>query len=547
MFLRTGVNHLMSISGLHITMLAGLAYGVIYALWRRSERLTLRLPARKAATLVGVTVALLYALIAGFSVPSQRTVYMLLVVALALWSGRNVAMSRVLACALLVVVIKDPWAVLAPGFWLSFGAVAVIAYALSGRISRPHWLREAIHTQWAVTLGLIPLLLVMFQQVSIISPLANAFAIPLISLVVVPLTLLGSLLPLDWSLQLAQSVMSACMVCLQWLAALPLSTWQQQAPPDWTLPLAILGVLWILLPKGFPMRWLGLTALMPMFLLQPPHPQYGAMQIAALDVGQGLAVVIRTASHTLLYDTGPRYSAQSDSGSRIVVPYLRGEGVSHLDGLVVSHNDSDHSGGMASVLAQIPVGWVASSLPEDNPELALVKHMPCYAGQAWVWDGVRFEILHPDFASYQDAGIKDNNRSCVVRVASRFGSLLLTGDIERMAEDQLLATVPTKLAADILIVPHHGSKTSSSEAFIAAVAPRMAIFTVGYRNRFGHPKPLVLDRYVQNGSQIYRSDRDGALLLDFAASHSIAITRWRVQAHRYWQDAVALAENSPTR
>lgn len=545
-FLRTGTNHLMSISGLHITMLAGLAFGLVFALWRRSEKLTLWLPARKAATLAGVVAAMLYALIAGFSVPTQRTFYMLAVIALALWSGRNVAMARVLACALLLVVVLDPWAVLAPGFWLSFGAVAVIAYAMGGRIGRPHWLREAIHTQWAVSLGLVPLLLVLFQQVSIISPLANAFAIPLISLVVVPLTLLGSLLPLDWPLELAHMVMTACMHSLQWLATLPMSTWQQHAPPGWTLPLAILGVLWILLPRGFPMRWLGLIALLPMFLLQPPRPQYGAMKVAVLDVGQGLAVVVQTASRTLLYDAGPRNSSQSDSGSRIVVPYLRGEGISHVDGMVISHDDSDHSGGMLSVLGQVPVTWFASSLSKP-PELDAVRHMPCYAGQSWVWDGVRFDMLHPDLSSYQEADIKDNNRSCVLRVASQFGSVLLPGDIERPAENDLLRAAPQGLAADVLVVPHHGSKTSSTVDFVAAVQPSVAIFTVGYRNRFGHPKQAVVERYEQIGSQAYRSDQDGAVLLNFFSKNGITITRWRSQARHYWQDTTALAENSAAR
>ena len=546
-FLRTGTNHLMSISGLHITMLAGLAYGLVFALWRRVEKLTLQLPAHKAATLAGVITAMLYALIAGFSVPTQRTFYMLAVIALALWSGRNVVIARVLAFALLLVVILDPWAVLAPGFWLSFGAVAVIAYALGGRVHRPHWLKEAIHTQWAVSLGLVPLLLVLFQQVSIISPLANAFAIPLVSLVVVPLTLSGSLLPLDWALELAHMVMTSCMQCLQWLAVLPMSTWQQQAPPGWTLPLAMLGVLWILLPRGFPMRWLGLAALMPMFLLQPSRPESGAMKVAVLDVGQGLAVVVQTASHTLLYDAGPRFSSQSDSGGRIVVPYLRGVGISRLEGLIISHDDADHSGGMASVLAQMPVNWLASSLPETKFQPDSVRHMPCYAGQSWEWDGVHFDMLHPTLASYAEAEVKDNDRSCVLRVTSQFGSLLLSGDIERKAEAALLEAIPDQLAADVLIAPHHGSKTSSTADFVTAVKPGVAIFTVGYRNRFGHPKPAVLERYEQIGSRIYRSDYDGALLLDFFSQDGISISRWRSQARRYWQDATALAETSAAR
>jgi len=442
-------------------------------------------------------------------------------------------------------VVLDPWAVLAPGFWLSFGAVAVIAYALGGRLRRPHWLREAINTQWAVTLGLLPLLLVLFQQASVISPIANAFAIPIISLVVVPFTLLGALFRMDWALQFAHAIMATCMQFLQWCGDLPFSTWQQHAPPAWTLLPALLGVLWILLPRGFPMRWLGLAGLLPMILLEPPRPALGAMQVSVLDVGQGLAVTLRTTTHTLIYDTGPRYSSQSDSGSRIIVPYLRGEGIRQLDGLIVSHNDTDHSGGMASVLAQMPVDWVVSSLADNTPVLATHEHMLCYAGQSWMWDGVRFDMLHPSSSSYEDADIKDNNRSCVLRVTSQFGSLLLTGDIEREAEQELLETLPDKLAVDVLVVPHHGSKTSSTPAFIAAVQPKVTIFTVGYRNRFGHPKQAVLERYAQIGSKAYRSDNDGAVLLNFANNKAIAMTRWRYQAQRYWQDAAFSETDAP--
>lgn len=549
-FLHTGTNHLMSISGLHITMLAGLAFAFAHALWRRSERLALALPARKAATIAGVLVAMIYALIAGYSVPAQRTFLMLLVIALALWSGRNVSIARVLGLALLVVVLLDPWAVLAAGFWLSFGAVAIIAYALGGRLQRPHWLKEAAYVQWAVSLGLVPLLLVLFHQISVISPIANALAIPLVSLVVVPLTLAGSLLPLPWLLSLAHDIMSIGMAGLQWLSALPVSTWQQHAPPGWTLPLALLGVLWMLLPRGFPMRWLGLVALMPMLLLRPAPLSHGTFQVAVLDVGQGLAVVVQTASHVLLYDTGPRYSAQSDSGARIVVPFLRGSGVLRLDGMVVSHHDNDHAGGMASVLAQIPTGWVASSLPHGALGITDVKHVPCMAGQSWVWDDVRFDMLHPTAESYSKR-VKDNERSCVLRVSTPYGSLLLPGDIERRAERELVSNI-SMLASDVLVVPHHGSKTSSTKAFIEQVRPRVAVFTVGYRNRFGHPKADVVTRYRENGSQLLRTDHQGALLMRFDGSQAINIRRWRTEARRYWHDAAPdqvrlLAENEAAR
>jgi len=546
-FLRTGIIHLMSISGLHVTMLASLAFALSYAIWRRIPRLVLRLPARKAAVLAGLAAAAGYALLAGYAVPTQRTLYMLAVVAAALWSGRVVAVSLVLCWALLVVVVLDPWALLAPGFWLSFGAVAAMMFAGGGRIASQGWLREAIHTQWAVTLGLTPLLLVLFQQVSLVSPLANAFAIPLVSLLVTPLTLLGAMLPLDGVLLAAHAVMAWCMAVLQPMSMLPAAVWQQHAPLPWTLPLALLGVFWLLLPRGFPARWAGSIALAPMFLMLPAVPSPGELRVAVLDVGQGLAVALRTAHHALLYDTGSRFSEDADSGNRIIVPYLRGTGVARLDGLIVSHDDNDHSGGAASVLDAVPVDWFVSSLPQHHPLLEHVpRHLRCFAGQGWEWDGVRFDMLHPAWASYENSAITDNDRSCVLRVTSAHGSLLLPADIERGSEAALLERSPDGLQADVLVVPHHGSKTSSTPEFLHAVAPRVAIFTVGYRNRFGHPKEEVLERYRALGGRLYRSDSDGAVLLDFTA-RGIGLTVWREARRRYWQTpAAGLAETGGT-
>lgn len=307
---------------------------------------------------------------------------------------------------------------------------------------------------------------------------------------------------------------------LIWMASFPISTWQQHAPPSWTLPIAILGVMWALMPRGFPLRYLGLLGLLPMLLIVPKRPDQGAMHVAVLDVGQGLVVVIQTQHHDFLYDTGSKYSSQSDSGSRIIVPYLRGEGVRQLDGMVVSHNDADHSGGMLSVLTQIPVKWLASSFTLDANALINQKRLPCFAGQTWQWDEVRFEVLHPNFDSYENPEIKDNNRSCVLSITSRYGSLLLVGDIEKESEAELLKNQAEKIASDVLVVPHHGSKTSSTADFIDAVNPKVAIFTVGYRNRFGHPKAEIWGRYQQLNSRLFRSDQDGAILLDYSSKNA---------------------------
>jgi len=541
LFLRTGITHLMSISGLHITMLSGLMFVLVNFVWRRIPHLANQIPTRKAATFSAVITALAYGLIAGFSVPTQRTLYMLMVFGAALWSGRRFAIAQVLALALLIVVLIDPWAVIAAGFWLSFGAVALLSFAMGARLAQPHWLQIALRTQWAVTIGMLPLLLIMFHQASIISPLANAVAIPLISFFVTPLALLGSFLPIDWPLHLAYYLLDYCVVFLRWLNQLPVAVWQQHAPASWTLAPALLGVVWMLMPRGWPMRWLGVFGLLPMLLIQPDRPMPGDMKVTVLDVGQGLSVVVQTAQHTLLYDAGAKFNQQSDAGSRIVVPFLQGEGVQKLDGFIVTHDDNDHSGGMASVLALMPVDWFVSSMPDTTLIPANTEQMKCYAGQSWHWDGVDFEVLHPSLQDYEYSEIKDNDRSCVLKVTSASGSLLLTGDIERRAESALLATYQDQdsavLKSDVMVVPHHGSKTSSAPDFIEAVAPSVAIFTVGYLNRFRHPRPEVVTRYQEIDAKVLRSDYHGAVTLNFHKTQSspqIEVNAWRNQQKRYW-------------
>ena len=544
-YLRTGVNHLMSISGLHITMLAGLAFAIAAFIWRRMPFLVLCMPTRKAATIIGLFVAVLYALLAGMSVPTQRTLYMLITFAAALLFSRNLAISRALAIALIVVVLLDPWATISAGFWLSFSAVAIIAYVSVGRLAATHWLREAINTQWAVTIGLLPLIIVIFGQSSIISPLANTFAIPIISLVVVPLAIAGSLIHVDFILQMAHFILEICMQGLTWLATLP--TWQQAAPPMWAMGTAVFGVLWLLLPRGFPQRWLGLILLLPLFFVSSPRPMQGAMQVAVLDIGQGLSVIIKTTNHTFLYDAGSKYNEQSDAGGRIVVPYLRGEGIKKLDGFMVSHNDIDHSGGAPSVLAQMPLGWFASSFTQSDSMILPANALKCFAGQHWQWDGVSFEVLYPSWQSYDDESLSDNNRSCVVKVTSQFGSILLTGDIEEMAETRLLEANIDKVHSDVLVAPHHGSKTSSTVGLVQAVGAKHIIFTVGYLNRFKHPKPMIEKRYEESGAWLYRSDYNGALLIDFTPKTNVQpnmqILAWRQAQPRYWHDNYHLEEN----
>lgn len=530
-FAKTGVTHLMSISGLHVTMLAGLAYALMNWLWRRSSRLPLHLPAQQAAALAGFAAAFAYSLLAGFAVPAQRTLGMLGVVAVALLLRRELAPSRVLALALLLVLLLDPWAVLAAGFWLSFGAVALLFYVGSSRQGKLHWLRDWGRAQWAVTIGMLPALLALFQQFSLVSPLANAVAIPLVSFVVTPLTLAGVLPGFEFLLHVAHRVTGWLMLLMESLARQPWAVWQQAAPPSWAVVLALAGGVWLLLPRGFPARWLGALCFLPLLTVQPARPLAGTAKVVVLDVGQGLAVHVQTATRDLLFDAGPAFSAEADSGNRIIVPYLRAQGVRGLDRLIVSHRDKDHEGGAASVLAMLPVREIVSSLPFEHPLSAQpVPHRACVAGDRWEWDGVRFEILHPPVDQMDG---KSNALSCVLRVEAAGRRMLLTSDIEADQESALVGRRPEDLGADVVTVPHHGSKTSSTPGFIAATGATDAIIPVGYRSRFGHPVPEVVTRWEASGIRLHRTDLDGAVTVELGAAE-IALRHERERRRRYW-------------
>jgi competence protein ComEC len=551
-FNRTGISHLVSISGLHITMVAGLFAAIVFALWRRSfftrASLPMILPAQKAAALAGAGAALIYVLLAGFGVPAQRTLYMLSVVALALWLGRITSVTHVLCIALGVVVLLDPWAVLGPGFWLSFGAVAIILYASVGRMhsyagtgpmpqrKSAALVRSATLTQYAVTIGLVPLTMLLFGQVSLISPLANAIAIPLISFVVTPMALIGSVLPAPlsgWMLGAAHFFVEWLARGLTWISKFPAAIWQAPIPSLWIFLLALAGTLWLLAPRGWPVRWLGLAAWVPLFVNAPVHPKAGEMWVTAFDVGQGMALLVETEHHRLLYDTGPFYSIESDGANRVILPYLKARGIESLDAVVISHNDNDHSGGALSLFGEVRIGWVSSSLALDSPiTLAAPGHRRCAAGQAWSWDGVDFEMLHPTMASYDNAKWKPNARSCTLKISLAGRSILLPGDIEAAQEAELVEGASDKLKASVLLAPHHGSGTSSTMPFLAAVKPEIALFQVGYRNRFRHPKEEVFDRYGGLGVTRLRNDDSGAITVKLGSQ--LDYSEYRKEHARYW-------------
>ena len=544
-FNRTGISHLVSISGLHITMVAGLVAFLASWLWRRSfftsAQLPLVLPAQKVAALSGACAALFYVLLAGFGIPAQRTLYMLTVVAAAVWFGRITNVSHVLCAALGVVVLLDPWAVLAPGFWLSFGAVALILYATTGRIKRPEArigaaLRLGVYTQYVVTIGLVPLTMLLFSQVSVVSPVANALAIPLVSFVVTPLSLIGALMPAPLSTMLlgaAHLCVEGLALILGWLGGLNFAVWTAPAPAPWMFVFALAGTVWMLAPRGWPVRWTGVAGWLPLLASLPSHPAQGEMHVTAFDVGQGMALLVETSGHRLLYDTGPFYSPESNGGNRVILPYLRARGIASLDGMVVTHSDVDHAGGALAILETVRTAWVSSSLWLDHAVVrAAPVHRRCVAGQRWMWDGVHFEMLHPSPASYADTSLKPNARGCTLRITAGAHAILLAADIEAAQEAQLVAGARDRLHAAVLLAPHHGSGTSSTPAFLEAVRPSVALFQVGYRNRYRHPKREVMERYERMGIERIRTDDSGAVTLKFGAT--LRLERYRQTHARYW-------------
>jgi len=536
-FTHTGTNHLMAISGLHIGLVAGLMFFVVRKLWSLPGFTVLWLPAQRAGLIAAMLAAFVYAALAGFSIPTQRALIMLLVVLLSQWFFQRRQPSQVLALALLMILVYDPLSVLQAGFWLSFGAVAVIFYGMNRRITCYEknginkWWWKWGRVQWLVAVGLMPLMLVLFGQVSVYSPVANLVAVPWMSILVVPFTLLGAVLS-ELSPYASTILLDTAAVLLfwlwwflQWLSGLPDVLWIQPIPPLWTVMLGIVGVVFVLSPTGVPARWLGVVWFLPMFFWKPETPNAGEAWFTLLDAGQGLSAVVKTKNHTLVFDTGPS-RGNFDSGESVVVPFLRQSGVQHLDKLILSHGDNDHAGGANAILQMIPVEQVLSSeIPDINFNVDI-----CYEGQGWQWDGVDFQILNPP----PSTTFKGNNHSCVLKVTTVGKSLLITGDIGHASESRLIEKYQADLNSDILVVPHHGSTTSSTRGFVTTVAPEFALFAVGYRNRYGFPKPVVVNRYREAGSQILETAHQGAISFQLGGNGELQPLSYRQSSRRYW-------------
>jgi competence protein ComEC len=517
----TGTTHLIAISGFNLAIVSGFAFFVWRWLWSLSPALCLRVPAQRVALYGSGIVAIAYAMLAGFEPPVARALIMLLVLILAAAFDRLQQPSRALAYAFALIVTLDPFAVLSPGLWLSFAAVAAILYVSLGRRRTPSGWRLAVRIQLFLSLALIPLTMGFFAGFAWLAPLTNLVAVPVFG-VLTPMLMCSLLL-----YGLSEPIGRVCLVASGWLldhgyAALAWvadgapSAWWPASPHPAALILGGVGAMLLFAPRGLPVRPLALIALAA--LAWPRPPMMTALALTALDVGQGTAVVVRVGQRTLLFDAGPAYEEGFDAGRSVVVPYLLAQGVRRIDTLVLSHGDNDHAGGVAAVRSLLPVGRVIGTADGE----------PCIDGLSWRWDGVEFRFLHPDEAAWSA-----NNRSCVLHIDGAF-DVLLPGDIERGAEARLLRAHRGALAADLLLSPHHGSATSSSAAFIAASAPQVVIHSAAWRSRYGHPRADVVARYDEPGVRQHVTGVEGALRVHLDAHGTLAVEGWRQRAARWW-------------
>ena len=527
----TGLTHLIAISGFHVGLVAGFFALLGAALWRLFPALCILVPRPQAAAAAALLGALGYAAVAGFALPTVRTVLMIAVaVAARLWR-RPLTISESLALAAIAIVLVDPLALLSPGFWLSFGGVAWLLWCLPQAGGRP--LRDFLSAQWVATLGLLPLTAILFGQASLAGPFANLVAIPWWSLVVVPLSLVGTALEglhAGWgggAWRLAAGAFDLSWPLFERLGGSPLALAWLPEPPWFALPMALVAAFWLLLPRGVPGRALALLLWLPLLWPDRQLPRHGEVELVMLDVGQGLSVLVRTAGHATLYDMGPATPDGFDAGERTVVPALHALGVRQLDTLVASHADADHAGGLAAVRRRFSVPALLA------PEGAGIEGAPdCLAGSGWQRDGVSFRFLHPPL----HFPYLRNESSCVLRIETRHGAILLAGDIGEAIEARLAGRIADELPADVVLAPHHGSRHSSTPAFVAATAPRLVLVSAGHGNRFGHPDAGVVERWQAAGAEIATTPDGGAIRVRLT-TRGLQYEAERRRRPRFWDAA----------
>ncbi len=502
----TGLTHLIAISGFHVGLVGGFCALLGAGLWWLFPALARWGPRPQVAGAMALIGAVAYAAAAGFALPTVRTVLMIAVVVLARLARRHVRLVDVLALAMLAVLLFDPLSLLAAGFWLSFGGVAWLAWCLPAPL---HWAKAFLPAQAVATVGLLPFTAVLFGQASLAGPLANLLAIPWWSLVVVPLTLVGTALDFlhagagmgAW--RVAAACFDPSWRLFEAVATYPHALHWLPESPAWTLGLALAGGFWLLMPRGVPGKALALLLWLPLLWPDRELPRQGEAELIVIDVGQGLSVLVRTADHALLYDAGPAVRDGYDAGERAVVPALRALGVRRLDAVVVSHGDQDHAGGLSAVLREFPAATVLA--PANGPVTAATA--PCLGGAAWRWDGVELSFLHPP----PHFPYLRNEASCVLRVKTAHGAALLPGDIGTVIELGLARRQAAALRAEVVVLPHHGSAGSSTPAFVAATGAHLALGSSGHGNRFGHPRAATVERWRRAGAEVLDTQTGGAL------------------------------------
>jgi competence protein ComEC len=551
----TGTNHLMAIGGLHIGILAGFAYSLASWLWRRFPALMFVMPAQQLASYAALLTVIIYSSLSGFLIPTQRASIMLTIFISTVLVNRKINPWNAWSLALFFVLIINPMSVLNESFWLSFGTIALILYGMSHRLSPSGLWWKWGRVQWVIGVGLIPLSLALFQECSLASFLANSIAIPWLAFTILPLCFLSTLLILflpsfaSLLLLLADKSLSLLWLILSWIAQLPFSIWHLAIPNNFILIAMITGFVLLLLPAGFSGRYFGLIWIMPALLYQVSQPKPGEYWVTVLDAGQGLSVVVQTAKHILIYDAGPKLDASLDMGESVVLPYLRMIKSNKIDSLVISHGDNDHIGGAQAILKNHPKTKVFSSVPDkmvkifdslgmhpDKNDLSVNESFNrqvnfCKANYTWIWDNIQFSFLYP-FDYNSNLG---NDGSCVLLIDNGKHKILLSGDIEKFAEKELLLRTPEKLKADMIIAPHHGSKTSGLKQFIAAVNPEYVVYATGYRNRYHFPHQSVVASYEKLQVKAINTADSGTLQFKFTQNELIDPPEWHRAKHKkYW-------------
>ncbi len=534
-FRNTGTSHLVAISGLHIGMIAAVVYWLFAHIWRLFPRLCLRCPAPQIGAICGIGGALAYSVLSGFSIPAQRSLIMIVVWMSALLWRRHVTMLHRFMLGLLLVLLLDPLAVMNMGFWLSFGAIAMIGYGMSCRLTTNTLWWKWGRVQWVASVGLMPLSWLLFQQTSIVGWFANFIAIPWVGWITVPLALLGCALLPFWQtgsyacLLLAEKTMEWLWPYLNYLSNVHFNSWYLAFSSPWLIVVSMIAVLLLLAPTAMPARWLAIIWFLPVFYIKPTKLPIAAVRVTTLDVGQGLSVLVETRNHRLIYDTGMGYPDGYNLGDVVVIPFLRATHITQLDKMIISHADADHAGGVAAMLRWFPSLPMLTSAPA---RFASYKQVAvCQQGQHWQWDSVEFTMLYPT----HDQLTLGNDSSCVLQVRTGDKTVLLTGDIEHRAEQSLVQLYGDTLRSSILFAPHHGSKTSSTAGFIEKIKPELVIFSTGYLNRYHFPHPLVQQRYAELGIKTLNTAETGAITLMLQPQQPIKLETYRQQVKHFWE------------